>query len=410
MNVLVITSENPFPARNGVTIPVANYTRLLKEMGYQVDILIFQSGEAGIHSEQTGVVGFVKLQRVTWKALIEEVVLKRHIYSTNFTFDISEVNKLVGNTNYDLIISSPISMTLVAEKCTRYLMASTSPHVKHVTAISDCLSAEIFNSGLNNSTKLNVKSKFRALMSCLRFWAVKKIEPALLKNCYAVLVQSTRDKAWLRKIGGTNLSKKTYILTNGVDEALLDIPISERASAHTFCFVADLNIDHYFHNLCWLYEWVWSKIPNTDVILKLHTKRIIDTKKRNFIGSIMLDKRVHLCEDFVPDLADLYKGIDVALAPIFKSYGFINKVAEAMASGIVVVGDRTAFNGMNNFCAGTHGIVFETSEDLIKIICGLIDSTEGDQYLYSIKSNARQFANENFHWANKKSVLEALLS
>ena len=37
---------------------------------------------------------------------------------------------------------------------------------------------------------------------------------------------------------------------------------------------------------------------------------------------------------YVPNLIDAYRGTRVALAPIFKSYGYINKVAEAFSVGL----------------------------------------------------------------------------
>ena len=71
---------------------------------------------------------------------------------------------------------------------------------------------------------------------------------------------------------------------------------------------------------------------------------------------------------FVDNLQDIYIGKTISIAPIFKDYGFINKVAESMASGLIVIGDSSAFNSID---AVDSFLVAESGLDLTSILSEL---------------------------------------
>ena len=60
-------------------------------------------------------------------------------------------------------------------------------------------------------------------------------------------------------------------------------------------------------------------------------------------------------QPYVESIEDEYARHAILVAPIFKGFGLINKVVEAMAAGCLVVGDKTAFNGIESFKPNLHG-------------------------------------------------------
>jgi len=90
-----------------------------------------------------------------------------------------------------------------------------------------------------------------------------------------------------------------------------------------------------------------------------------------------------------------------------KSYGFINKVGEAMASGIVVIGDKTAFNAIPDFKTNVHGIIANDSEAMLNAVERLVKDIE---LLDSIKKNARLISICHLKWKNKLGFFAKLLN
>ncbi|GEM_PF-3617983 len=79
-----------------------------------------------------------------------------------------------------------------------------------------------------------------------------------------------------------------------------------------------------------------------------------------------------LFDDYIEDIASVYRDSWAFIAPIFVGSGMKNKILEAMASGLPVLGTREAFSGINvenlKSC-----IVCETQEEFLNGIRMLID-------------------------------------
>jgi len=108
-----------------------------------------------------------------------------------------------------------------------------------------------------------------------------------------------------------------------------------------------------------------------------------------------LKKSGILYVDFVDSLGDLYASASILVAPIFKGYGLINKVVQAMAAGTIVVGDKTAYNGICGFKPGVHGFTAENADGFTAAILRTLKNPEINQ---QIRRDARTLVVDNFNW------------
>ena len=72
---------------------------------------------------------------------------------------------------------------------------------------------------------------------------------------------------------------------------------------------------------------------------------------------------------FVNNLLDAYRGNSLAVIPINKNCGIVNKAIEAMAAGVLPIGFRKAFEGIPQAKNGVHFLAAESYEEIGELIC-----------------------------------------
>jgi glycosyltransferase involved in cell wall biosynthesis len=110
---------------------------------------------------------------------------------------------------------------------------------------------------------------------------------------------------------------------------------------------------------------------------------------------------------YVEDLATIYARTRVVVAKIDKSYGFINKVAEALVLGIPVVGDRSAFNGLEAAITAGAGFVADNADDMAARIVELLSD---DQAWIAAARAAQDGIGPKLRWEARRAPLEEALA
>ena len=108
---------------------------------------------------------------------------------------------------------------------------------------------------------------------------------------------------------------------------------------------------------------------------------------------------------FVDDPKDYLRRAAISVAPLRIARGIQNKVLEAMAMGLPVVGTTSATQGV----AGEHGrdyLVADDEQAQVDAICGLL--TDSDR-ARSLGRAARTFVEENYDWEVTLAPLDRML-
>jgi len=109
---------------------------------------------------------------------------------------------------------------------------------------------------------------------------------------------------------------------------------------------------------------------------------------------------------FVPDTRTWLREASVAVAPLRIARGIQNKVLEAMAMGLPVVGTTGATQGVEGE-PGRHFLVADDEDAFHAALKGLLDAPEEAR---ALGARARAFVEERFDWERCLAPLDGLLA
>ena len=398
MRVLFITTHPPFPPIDGVRIPAANHLLALREK-HQVDCLLlkcetmlYSSADVDATRKEVGECYEVCMRPMgTKRSILREILFGEPFYG-RWIFSGALPSQLVEN-DYDLIWCGTAPAVAIMAKPEMRKQLRTLHYVAGLSDIhslvisSDARQSEKSHSFVFRYIKnplLNFRSRF-----------LKRAEAKMLSQYDLCTMQTVREGEWVCSMG-TGLGARSLVLPNGVNQELFDLRV-ERTDQQIF-FVGLLS-GLYRERMQWFFKKAWPLVH----------RRFPDAKA-TVIGKGATPDQLDFFEDvgvtyipFVEDIRDVYKGRSIMIAPIFKGYGIINKVLEAMAAGCLVVGDHTAFNGIEGFEDGVHGLVAENAEEFADRVCRCLESSD---LLELIRIEGRSLVREHFGWSKRYKILQ----
>jgi sugar transferase (PEP-CTERM/EpsH1 system associated) len=108
---------------------------------------------------------------------------------------------------------------------------------------------------------------------------------------------------------------------------------------------------------------------------------------------------------FVDDPRDWLRRAAVSVAPLRIARGIQNKVLEAMAMGLPIVGTRAATQGVDGV-GGRDYLVAESAQEEIEAVCALLGDTERAR---TLGRAARAFVEAHYDWETCLRPLDAIL-
>lgn len=384
----VVTDQLPYPPRNGITLPIFNYISRLQK-SYAIKI-IFLNGEkqkfanSDLVANETlfGSIEVIEMSRIgLCKRLLGEltcVEMLQHGW-------IGKSDLIERCPSPDRVLVSPMSAVA------KWRALVGSEYIKlmhHAAAVNDCTTAEYYFRGKTKIGGLTVAIK--SLIDRVRSFFIGIIESKLLISYRSVFLQTNRDRELMKKLVGSSISNKVALVPNGVDKKYFDI---EYSSEEYLVFVGELS-GEYDSIILWLLNEVWPRIlfsnPDLKMLIVGRGASIVLRTKIAASSNIM-----HI--EYVDDLSKVYAKGMVAICPVFKGFGLINKTIEAMACGLPVVGGVAAFNGIEGFIPGIHGEVCNnrTAEDFAAKLSGLIRNKVKRR---EMGSAARVLISKGFDW------------
>jgi glycosyltransferase involved in cell wall biosynthesis len=359
------------------------------QKGWQIDLFVLSDKPVPQPALKLESVSLIHIQRSpcgTAKRLFDEAISGVASFA-NWVYEKPQTE--LASKNYSLAVCSPIS---TLDFPLRYGMRTD--HL--VAAINDVYTA-VLKTYPFDSRASRFANRLRALR--MRF-----TESHLLENCRTVLVQTPADKNWIDRIGGAQLAARSHAIHNAANQELIAAaPIAVIPNPRAL-FIADLSNALYQQNLSWLHDcWrdVTKQVPHAK--LRIVGKGLETNPALH--AQLKADTSVEL-PGFVKNLVDAYLDVRVVAAPIFKSYGFMNKVAEAAAMGLPVVGDLSAFNGMNQLLETGGSIAADSQSEFTAALVKLLtdDSLWQDQ-----ARKAKTFARQELTTAALYKKLDAAI-
>lgn len=396
----MVTDQLPFPPRNGVTIPVYNYAIGLMAR-HSLKLLLMADEHSPVNpmalAENEAVFGKIEViyvRRKSRAARLLAEVFGGGMYKEGW----AEIKptRLPNSHLADALIVSPFSA--VAKWEAAKLDDDVSFRVR-VAAVSDCTTAEYYFRSEQSFGRVGLAAK--GILDRLRSCQIAKAEARSLERYHHVLMQTKTDLALMHRLVSKKIAERAIRVPNGVSPAFFQL--SPASHSKTAVFIAELS-GEYAPIAQWLVAEVWPQVMRRNSACRLLIVGRGATAQLK--AAIELAQGVSHIQ-YVEDLGAMYGQVAVAICPVFKGYGLINKTLEAMAAGVPVVGGIAAFNGIEGFESDKHGIACRPrhADDFSAAICRLITDSE---LRMRVGAAARELVAEQFRWEAALNSIEVL--
>ena len=212
-----------------------------------------------------------------------------------------------------------------------------------------------------------------------------------------VLCTPLEQAIFQREIPGA----KSLVLRNGVDLEFYR-PQPERAQADQLVFVGVMD---YLPNVDGCVFFVNEILP---LIRRRHPNARLAIVGSRPVQAVLDLARIPGVEvtGFVDDTRDWLAKASVSVAPLRIARGIQNKVLEAMAMGLAVVGTTSATQGVEAQ-AGTHFLLANSAQEQADAIVDLLDNPKRAQQL---GRSARAFVEAHYDWEVVLRTLDELVA
>lgn len=402
--LFVVIDQLPYPPRNGITLPIYNYLLGLRKT-ISLEIFLFHDVNEQISQESLekneaifGKITLIDIERKgKFSRLFNEFSLQ-DMYQHGW----SEVSAVAFRQKYNaytgdkFLLVSPISAVAKLNA----IDFDRTGFKKRIAAVNDCTTSEYYFRGMNDFG--GIVQQLKAKADYIRCVCISRIEKKLLAGYTSVALQTQTDINLMGKLVSPEIANKSSRVSNGVPDEYFSLPVSPRKKE--IIFVAELS-GEYAPIATWLVNELWPEIlkVNNQYTLVIIGKGAREDLAKDIAKSTQIKHIV-----FVDQLIDVYKDAAIALSPVFKGFGLINKTLEAMAAGIPVVGGVAAFNGMDNFATKQHGMacdkpsVSEFQEALLYLMNDEHERTR-------IGANGRTLVEGQFQWEYAVSSLQQMI-
>lgn len=393
----VVTDQLPHPPRNGITLPLYHHCRGLQRQ-HRLQLVLLEDAAnppepaaLAANEQLFGPVLRVPLRRRGAAARLLAELRRREMFQHGWR--LASAPPWADGVACDALLVSPFSA--VAKWHASGLHQRLQARVR-IAAVNDCTTAEYWLRGQHAGA-----SAPKAWLDRRRCRLIAPIEAGLLSGYDHVLLQTEADRTLLAQRVSAPLAERVTLVANGVVDAYFQL---QRRAAQQVVFVAELSGEH-GATARWLATQVWpqtaSAHPQAELVIV--GKGASPALRAVLAGTPRLR---HL--DYVDDLAGLYADAMIALSPVFKGFGLINKTLEAMASALPVIGGRAAFNGIPGFRSGEHGIAC-TGPGSAEFVAALRALLHDAPRRAAIGAAARRLVDGRFRWdAATQRVAELL--
>jgi sugar transferase (PEP-CTERM/EpsH1 system associated) len=222
----------------------------------------------------------------------------------------------------------------------------------------------------------------------------RRVAQAVDENVFCTPLE---EKIFNERIPGA----PSAVVRNGVDLAGYD-PAPEQAEPGHLVFVGVMDYYPNVEGCVWFVDEILPRV-----------RQAVPEARLTIVGSHPTPEILALGErpgievtGFVDDPRDYLRRAQVSVAPLRIARGIQNKVLEAMAMGLPVVGTTSATQGVGAE-PGSDYLVADDVEGQVAAICGLLRDPEGTREL---GTRARRFVEQRYDWEACLQPLDDILN
>jgi polysaccharide biosynthesis protein PslH len=393
MKILFIANEVPFPPDNGIRIPSYHAMRLMHAAGHELGLAVLTAEtdevEKRFRSVSTSLCeGRGVLKKLPWRnpfGIQVAAILKHELYfverynSTEFR---RILNCMIEQFQPDVIHFDVVTMV-------QYWNVTPSG-VGTVASINDSYALTLENAFL--------AGHYRGLEYVYRKWqylGARNYERLTYAKFNQVHVMSEIDKEYLQKL---NPDLNVAVIPNGAENSLFDLA-SGTQSKSDIIFVAKLAGPH-LNALQNFLTHSWPIVKNRHSNVTLYIVGTIGPDAQKLKEQYNLHSEVKFT-GYVEELSAVYRMCGIAIAPINQNCGIVNKVIEAMAAGLAVVGFEKTYSGIPLGKPGVHFVQAMDYESMGHEIADLLnDKIRCDE----IKRAGHELARSHYSWSSRKDA------
>lgn len=388
--ILYLAFRFPYPQTDGYKLRVFNYCKILKELGYEVDLLF-------IYEDEKEYIEYVKQAKEVFSNIypvklnkfekIKNLIgsffkiqsLQENIYiTTNGKKLINEIK----DKKYEFYISSYIRMF-------KYLL--NIPKEKRIIDFTDSISYHYDDARKLSSGIWNIIHKYE-------FNKVKKYEHFVLDNCDKRMITSPIDRDYILK-DYSGINKEIEIFSQGINEELIKRRQSytKKSEIKKLVFLGKMNYypnEDAVINFC---KNILPKLKNVELTIvgTSPTKKVLELKEKynniNITG-------------FVEDPYEYILDADIMIAPMRLGGGIQNKILEGMALGKTVISYEERIKPIEGAENYKNIIGVKSNDELIDIL----NSINFDFIM--IGNEAKKLINRKYLWSSIKKKIDKFIT
>ncbi|HEY2463010.1 MAG TPA: glycosyltransferase family 4 protein [Steroidobacteraceae bacterium] len=397
MKILFVTNQVPFPPDNGVRIVSHHAMRLMSEAGHELALAVLTEETDDPAKRFARAAAYCQKDRAWWMplprrsridvqlsaALREKLYFVERYRCTAFRLKLTGLIEIFrpDAIHFDII-------TLLQ------YVAIAPAGVGTVASIND-------SNGLTLENAL-VQGKYAGLTRVYRKMQLRhtrRYEATEYPRFDAVHLMSEIDAAYLTRL---NPSINTVVISNGVDPLIFKIADQTRNKIDLI-FVGKLVADN-LQGLRTFLEVSWPLIESQYRDLKLHIIGEVGAEAQRLKANFG-DRNNIVFHGYIENLTDVYRNCGIAIVPINKDCGLINKVIEAMAAGLAVVGFGKTFASIRE---AKDGQDFVSAADFAHFGQVVADLIRDDSRRISIQNAAHVLAKQYYKWSTRAARYESM--
>lgn len=395
MQILFVTSEVPFPPDNGVRIVSYHAMRLMHEAGHQVHLMTL-GGEGredcSARLAQVAPLCASKPLAVPMPPRKRAAVALRSLVSNRMFF-------------HERFWSNEFASLL------RQRISDLSPHVVHLDTVGmaqyvECVPLQVGAvASINDSYTLTLENLLKAerysgvekLLRKIQLRQSRRFESSVYPNFGAVHTMTQVDADYLTNM---NPAIRPFVIPNGVDEELSAVASVTQGQTDVI-FIGELAGNN-LKSLQRFLELAWRRIRREQPKLTLHViGRHGDAARQvcelaNSIGGVVF-------RGYVADLAEAMAVAGIAIVPLDKNCGLINKAIQSMACGHAIVTLESGIAGMPAAADGVNCVAVDSLQSMADAIIALATSKDR---LTRIQQAAAATAAAKYSWNSRQRSYE----